>query len=92
MGACTKDITMGKVRLRRCFNYYKLAMWIHSRVAKSTRSEAPDANPNVPSDIVRDYDEASSIPDLSPTGATGADPAIKSATVQVTWPARKESQ
>ena len=60
---------VGNVHLSRCFNCDKLVIWIHDRMVYPVRGEAPPANPDLPDDIRSDYDEASSILDLSPRGA-----------------------
>ena len=55
--------------ISRCFNCMDVSIWIHDKLVYPQRGEAPPANPNLPDDIRRDYDEASSILDLSPRGA-----------------------
>ena len=60
---------LNNVHITECFNCNELAVWIHSRLVYPQRGESPLPNPDLPSDIRRDYDEASSILDLSPRGA-----------------------
>lgn len=55
--------------ISRCFNCDDVAIWIHKRLIYPQRGEAPAGNPDMPEDIRRDYDEASTILDLSPRGA-----------------------
>lgn len=55
--------------LSRCFNCSEVALWICDRMIYPLRGEAPPANPDMPEGIRRDYDEASTILDLSPRGA-----------------------
>ena len=55
--------------ISRCFNCKDVSIWIHDKLVYPQRGEAPPANPDLPDDIRRDYDEASSILDLSPRGA-----------------------
>jgi len=55
--------------ISRCYNCKDLAIWIHERLVYPQRGEAPPANPDMPDDIRRDYDEASTILDLSARGA-----------------------
>lgn len=57
------------VFISRCYNCKEIALWIHDRLVYPQRGEAPPANPDMPEDIRRDYDEASTILDLSPRGA-----------------------
>lgn len=60
---------LNNVFITECFNCNELAVWIHSHLVYPKRGEAPLPNPDMPGDIRRDYDEASSILDLSPRGA-----------------------
>lgn len=53
----------------RCYNCGEFAVWLCDRMLYPTKGEAPPANPDMPVDIRRDYDEASSILDQSPRGA-----------------------
>ena len=53
----------------RCFNCKDISIWIYDKLVYPRRGEAPPANPDLPDEIRRDYDEASSILDLSPRGA-----------------------
>lgn len=53
----------------QCYNCNEIAIWISDRLVYPQRGEAPQANPDLPADIRRDYDEASTILDLSPRGA-----------------------
>ena len=57
------------VFVARCFNCTELSVWIHERLVFPSRGEAPAANVDLPEEIRRDYDEASSILDRSPRGA-----------------------
>lgn len=57
------------VSLSTCYNCRKLSVWIYDRLVFPRSGEAPLANPDMPEDIRLDYDEASSILDLSPRGA-----------------------
>lgn len=52
-----------------CYNCDKLSIWLHDRLVFPNFGEAPAANPDMPEDIRRDYDEASTILDHSPRGA-----------------------
>ena len=70
----TKDGIYSRTRLHntfisRCFNCKDVSIWIHDKLVYPQRGEAPPANPDLPHNIRRDYDEASSILDLSPRGA-----------------------
>ncbi len=52
-----------------CFNCKGISIWIYDKLVYPQRGEAPPANPDLPDAIRRDYDEASSILDLSPRGS-----------------------
>ena len=60
---------LNNVWLSRCFNCDDISIWIYDKLIYPWRGEAPLANPDLPAEIRRDYDEASSILDLSPRGA-----------------------
>lgn len=64
-----REIDVNNVWLSRCYNCSELAVWICDRMIYPQRGEAPPANPDMPDDIRRDYDEASTILDLSARGA-----------------------
>jgi hypothetical protein len=64
-----RDIDVSNLWFSRCYNCDEIALWIHDHMTYPQRGEAPAANQDLPPDIARDYDEASSILDLSPRGA-----------------------
>ena len=57
------------VSVSLCFACEKLSVWIYDRLVYPQAGAAPPPNPDLPEDIRRDYDEASSIVDRSPRGA-----------------------
>ena len=57
------------VHVSRCFNCKDVSLWIYDRLIYPQKGEAPPANTDMPEDIRRDYEEASTILDLSPRGA-----------------------
>lgn len=57
------------VHINTCYNCEKLSIWIYDRLVYPQAGDAPVANLDMPVDIRRDYDEASSIIDQSPRGA-----------------------
>jgi uncharacterized protein DUF4145 len=63
------DKSLTNIWFSRCFNCNDVSIWIYDRLIYPQRGEAPPANPDLPEDIRRDYDEASTILDLSPRGA-----------------------
>jgi hypothetical protein len=52
-----------------CYNCDQIAVWVCEQMIYPQRGEAPPANPDLPPDIAQDYNEASSVLDLSPRGA-----------------------
>lgn len=64
-----RDAKLCNVFVSSCFNCKKLSIWIYGKLVYLLRGEVPPANQDLPDDIRRDYDEASSILDLSPRGS-----------------------
>ena len=52
-----------------CINCNKISIWIGRKLVYPQKHDAPPANPDLPDGIREDYDEASSILNLSPRGA-----------------------
>lgn len=52
-----------------CYNCDDIAIWIYDRLVWPNLGEAPKPNDDLPEDILRDYEEAGTILDLSPRGA-----------------------
>ncbi|MDO5613106.1 MAG: DUF4145 domain-containing protein [Paracoccus sp. (in: a-proteobacteria)] len=63
------DGVISNARLSQCNHCRNLPFWIDREIIYPHTGSAPPANPDMPDDIRRDYDEASSILDLSPRGA-----------------------
>lgn len=57
------------INVSSCYNCKKLSIWIFDRLVYPSTGEAPAANPDMPVDVRRDYDEASIILNQSPRGA-----------------------
>lgn len=55
--------------LSRCFNCDQIAIWVQSALVYPVRGEAPPPNPDLPTDIRLDFEEAGRIVGLSPRGA-----------------------
>ena len=60
---------LSDVLASQCFDCRRISVWIDSKIVHPQRGTAPAANADLPEDIRRDYDEASSILSLSPRGA-----------------------
>ncbi len=54
----------------KCYSCNKVAIWIYGKLVYPADQTGPEPNPDIPDDILRDYQEASTILDLSPRGAT----------------------
>jgi hypothetical protein len=57
------------VNISQCYNCNKISIWIYDALVYPRKGEAPPANPDLPDEIRVDYEEASSILDVSPRGA-----------------------
>ena len=55
--------------ISECYNCHNISVWIHDKLVYPQRGPAPLANADLPGDIRDDYNEASSILDMSPRGA-----------------------
>jgi len=64
-----RDFDISNVWFSQCFNCDELSVWIYDQLSFPRMGSAPPANTDLPSDIRRDYDEASEILDASPRGA-----------------------
>lgn len=64
-----RDIDVSNMWFSRCYNCNDISLWIYDKFIYPQRGQAPEPNPDLPEDLRRDYDEASSILDLSPRGA-----------------------
>jgi hypothetical protein len=60
---------LSNVEMSRCFNCDDIALWVFDRIVWPRQGAAALPNPDMPADIRRDYDEASTILELSPRGA-----------------------
>ncbi len=61
--------TVNNVFVSLCYNCKDISFWIYDRLIYPQLGEAPPANADMPTDIRRDYDEASAILNQSPRGA-----------------------
>jgi hypothetical protein len=53
----------------RCYTCHEITIWLGDKLLWPSAGTASPPNPDMPGDIRRDYDEASTILDLSPRGA-----------------------
>lgn len=55
--------------LSQCYNCKKVAVWVHRNLVFPPQRLGPEPNPDLPDEIVRDFDEARTILNYSPRGA-----------------------
>ncbi|MBF0527735.1 MAG: DUF4145 domain-containing protein [Deltaproteobacteria bacterium] len=55
--------------LSQCYNCDKVAVWVHDRLIYPSESHGAIPNADLPEEILRDYEEARTILNLSPRGA-----------------------
>jgi hypothetical protein len=64
-----RDYDLQNVSISRCFNCNEIAIWIHNSLAWPSVGTAALPNVDLPVDVKLDYEEASTILNLSPRGA-----------------------
>lgn len=60
---------LGNVHVSTCYACKESALWLHDRLIFPVRGSAPLPNPDMPSDVLADYEEADRILNASPRGA-----------------------
>ncbi|CAN0654329.1 protein of unknown function [Nitratireductor aquimarinus] len=68
-GKVLSDLSLGNVFVSVCYNCEGIALWVYDKLLYPHPGAAPQPNPDMPDDIRADYQEASSILDMSPRGA-----------------------
>ena len=68
-GHCSPDVIVNNIFLSRCYNCGKIAVWVHKKLMYPTQRVGPEPNPDLPEDIINDFEEARAILELSPRGA-----------------------
>jgi len=63
------DETRKSEYLSQCFNCNKIAVWVHDRLLFPGAKTGAQPNPDLPPDIVADFEEAREIVNASPRGA-----------------------
>lgn len=58
------------LNVSRCFSCGEISVWLHDKLLFPRIQEAPQPNPDMPSEVMSDYIEASSILNDSPRGAS----------------------
>ena len=57
------------VSVSSCFNCKRIGVWIYDKMVYPQSGEATPPNPDLPEEVLQDYNEASRILDLSPRGS-----------------------
>lgn len=57
------------LHLSKCYNCNKIAVWVHEMLVFPPQRHGYEPNQDIPDDILKDYEEARSIVELSPRGA-----------------------
>jgi len=57
------------LHISECYNCRKIAVWVHERLVFPEHKMTTQPNSDLPDNVVRDYEEARSIVDLSPRAA-----------------------
>lgn len=65
----TINYKLENLSISECYSCEKISLWVHDKMVWPARSEAEIANPDMPDDIKKDYEEARSIVNLSPRAA-----------------------
>lgn len=63
------DTEVCNLFLSQCYHCDKVAIWVYSSLVYPPLRHGADPNQDLPEDVLRDYEEARSILDLSPRGA-----------------------
>lgn len=63
------DHSADNIHLSKCYNCKKIAVWIHGNLVFPNEKTGEIANPDLPDELIRDFDEARSILGESPRGA-----------------------
>ncbi|WP_205832927.1 DUF4145 domain-containing protein [Azohydromonas caseinilytica] len=61
--------TVENLNISECYNCKKIAVWVHKSMVYPETRMGPKPNVDLPTDILRDYEEARSIVNVSPRGA-----------------------
>ncbi len=61
--------SVNNIHLSSCFNCKKIALWVHDRLVFPTTKSGVLPNPDLPDNVLRDFEEAREIVNASPRGA-----------------------
>lgn len=65
----TLSLSLENVWVSQCYTCSLVALWRHERLMYPTEALGEEANPDMPTDVKADYEEARTILNLSPRGA-----------------------
>lgn len=63
------DFSADNIHFSKCYNCNKIAVWLHGNLIFPNEKTGENPNPDLPEEIIRDYEEARSILGESPRGA-----------------------
>lgn len=63
------SLSVHNLHLSKCYNCKKVAIWVHESLLFPSHKTGTQPNPDLPDEIIRDFEEARSIVDESPRGA-----------------------
>lgn len=55
--------------LSECYNCHKVSVWVHDKLAHPFSKGGPESNQDLPKEIIKDFEEAREIVNISPRGA-----------------------
>lgn len=67
--SCYSRLEAVNLSISRCFNCNKIAVWVYDKLIFPPELHGEEPNIDIPDDVLRDYDEARSILNLSPRGS-----------------------
>jgi hypothetical protein len=67
--SCYSRLEAVNLSVSQCYNCEKIAVWVYDKLIFPPELHGEEPNIDIPDDVLRDYDEARSILNLSPRGS-----------------------
>jgi hypothetical protein len=64
----SNNASLHNLFISQCHTCSAITLWLHDRLIYPMEKRGPTPNPDMPADVMRDYEEARAILDLSPRG------------------------